>query len=346
MTTDEELLRWLIVAIVSLFAFGVLFAGTATLLHLARKRRIERETALEARWTSALHDVLAGDSEPQALWSLVEHHERRHFVAHLVEYAARLRGEELQMLRTLAEPMLRGIAVDLHANSAALRAFYVRALAVLGMPRYAPEVLRALRDRSQLVAATAVQALCQAEYAEHAPLVIESLPRFASWSSRFLGLLLARFGSEAAAPLRELLADDRAPGTLRVAAAHALWRMGDVASAEPSARILAGVQDEALAVACLRILERVGDERHADVARLQLRSESGNVRSSAVSALTAIGAPSDDEAFRAALADPSPWVALRAATGLARTNRPSLEIAAVQDEDQARSIAREALSDS
>lgn len=346
MTSDEELLRWLIIAIISLFLFGVAFAATATTLHLLRKRSVEREAALEARWTAALHDVLAGDSAPEALWSLVEAGERRHFVAHLVEYAARVRGEELDLLRALAMPMLGDIVADLAGSTAGRRAFDIRALATLGMPKYAPQVLAALEDRSQLVAATAVQALCQQEYAEHAPRVIASMPRFANWSSRFLGLLLARFGAEAAPPLRQLLADYSAAPALRVAAAHALWRMGDVASVEPASAILERVDDEALLVACLRILERVGDERHANVARRQLHHPSGNVRSSAVSALTAIGAPSDDLSFREALADPSPWVALRAASGLARTNRTSLQLAAVEDDDQARSVAREALSDS
>ena len=346
MTADEELLQWLIWAIIGLFLFGVAFAAIATTLHLLRKKRQQRENALEARWSAALHDVLAGDSEPPALWSLVEPREQRHFVAHLVEYAARVRGEELQMLRTLAEPMLGGIASELPRHNAGQRAFDIRALATLGMPKYSREVLAALQDRSQLVAATAVQALCQAEYAEHATAVISSLPRFALWSSRFLGLLLARFGANAADPLRALLADARAADTLRVAAAHALWRMGDVSSADVAASILRDVQDENLAVACLRILERVGDARHADVVRRQLHNDSGNVRASAVSALTAIGAPSDDQSFRAALADPSPWVALRAATGLARTNRSSLQMAAVEDDGQARSVAREALSDS
>lgn len=346
MTADEVLLRWLIWAIIGLFLFGVAFAATATTLHLLRKRRQQRESAQEARWTAVLHDVLAGDSDPQALWSLVAQHERRHFVAHLVEYAARVRGEELDMLRMLAHPMLVDIAAELHRHDAGGRAFDIRALATLGMPRYSREVLGALQDKSQLVAATAVQGLCQAEYAEHAATVIASLPRFASWSSRFLGLLLARFGVEAADPLRTLLGNAAAPATLRVASAHALWRMGDVASADVAASILVDVQDENLAVACLRILERVGDARHADVVRGQMQSASGNVRAGAVSALTAIGAPSDDQSFRAALADPSPWVALRAATGLARTNRSSLQMAAVEDDDQARSVAREALSDS
>lgn len=346
MTSEEDLLRWLIYAIIGLFLFGVAFAATATSLHLLRKRRLEREAAQEARWTALLHDVLAGDSPPEALWSLVRSRERRQFVAHLVEYAARLRGEELATLRTLAEPMLAGIAAELPAHTAAGRAFDIRALATLGMPRYSREVLGALDDRSQLVAATAVQALCQAEYAEHATAVIDRLPRFASWSSRFLGLLLARFGAEAAAPLRALLGDRGADNTLRVAAAHALWRMGDVTSADVAARILESEQDENLAVACLRILERVGDARHSEVARSQMRHESGNVRGSAIAALTAIGAPSDDQSLREALADPSPWVALRAANGLARTNRSSLQMAAVEDDDQARSVAREALSDS
>jgi hypothetical protein len=346
MTGDEELLRWLIIAIIALFLFGVAFAATATTLHLLRKRRLEREVTLEARWTDALHDVLAGDSPPEALWALVTPTERRHFVAHLVEYAARVRGEELDLLRALAAPMLVDVAADLPGSAAGRRAFDIRALATLGMPKYTAEVLAALEDRSQLVAATAVQALCQQEYAKHAPAVIASLPRFASWSSRFLGLLLARFGAEAAAPLRRLLADNSASPPLRVAAAHALWRMGDVASVEPAAAILERVDDEGLLVACLRILERVGDERHAGIARRQLRHASGNVRSSAVSALTAIGSPSDDLSFRKALADPSPWVALRAASGLARSNRSSLQMAAVEDDDQARSVAREALSDS
>lgn len=345
MTADEALLRWLIIAIIALFLFGVVFAATATSLHLLRKRRSQREAALEERWTVALHDVLAGDSQPEALWALVDAHERRHFVAHLVEYAARLRGEELALLRTLAAPMLPVVAADLHASSPARRAFDIRALAALGMPRYEREVLRALEDRSQLVAATAVQALSQAEYAHHARTIILNLPRFATWSSRFLGLLLARLGAEAAEPLRALLADQAAPVALRVAAAYALWRIGDVAVVDTAARILELEQDEALAVACLRILEHVGDARHADAARRHLHAESGNVRSSAVSALTAIGAPSDDQSFREALADPSPWVALRAASGLARTNRSSLQMAAVEDAHQARSVAREALSD-
>lgn len=346
MSHDEQLLRWLIAAIIGLFLFGVAFAATATALHLLRKRRQERETALEARWTAALHDVLAGDSAPESLWALVDTTERRHFVAHLVEYAARVRGEELDLLRTLAEPMLGDIAADLPHASPARRAFDIRALATLGMPQYTPQVLAALKDRSQLVAATAVQALCQKEYAAHAPTVIVSLPRFTTWSSRFLGLLLARFGVESAEPLRHLLADDSAAPALRVAAAHALWRMGDVAAVEPAATILERVEDEGLLVACLRILERVGDARHADVARRQLHHASGNVRGSAVAALAAIGAPSDDGSFREALADPSPWVALRAASGLARTNRSSLQMAAVEDDDQARSVAREALADS
>lgn len=345
MIGDEAVLRWLVGVIVLLAIGAVAFAATAIALHWRRKRSDEQLARLEATWTGALHDVLAEQAIPEALWTQVNASDREHFVTHLVEYAAILRGEELQLVRLLAQPMLPAIASELPQVSAPKRAMHIRALAALGMPQYAPQVLAALKDPSQLVAATAMHALCRSEHAAHATAVIASLSRFDAWSTRLLGILLSRFGEDAAEPLRTLLGQPAAPVTLRVAAAHALWSIRDVAAVNVAATLLGSSPDESLAVACLRIIEGLGGSRHADLVRSQLNHPSGNVRGRAVAALAAIGEPQDAGALRAALNDPSPWVALRAANGLARTDRPSLRMAAVEDDDRSRLMAREALSE-
>jgi len=339
----EQVLRWLVIAIVSLFVASLALGLFVLAEHARRNAADVLARSLEERWNAALHDVLAGAAPMSSLIALVEPHERWHFAEYLSEFAARLKGEELEVVREAARVATPRVVALMGYGSAASRARNVRVMALLGGPENVSHVVAALASRYSLVSATAVRWLSRPEYAAHAREVIARLPRFAEWSPRFLGVLLSRFGSDAAPPLRALL-ESAGNGAERVGAARALWWMKDASAAESAARLLSdGELDAELAESCLRLIERCGVERHAISVRPWCTHADKRVRAAALSALCVVGEAEDSARVTRGLEDADAEVALDAAFALARARRGEVEALTRSDVPRTAAIAREAL---
>lgn len=324
----ERALQTLVVGSLALCALALLLGAGAVLLRLSRTRRERAIAELEAGWEPAVLDSLYGDAEGSE-HGAPRRREELSYVEHLVRLALRLRGAERERLGALAAPMLPRVAAQARSGDEATRARAVHTLAVLGMPRYAPAIARALDDRSALVSMVAARALARPEHAAHSRAIMAHLDRFEGWSSHYLASLLAGIGPEAAAPLRAALANPARPAWVRVAAADALATIHDPEAAAVAATVIGESREENaaradLVCACLRLLARVGRAEHAPVVRALLADPDSAVRVHAVSALAELGEGDDADRLCAALHDTSEWVALRAAEGLRRLRRPDL----------------------
>ena len=341
---EAQLLRLLVRAIVILFVASVGLAAFVVVEHARRRAKDGKRREREGRWSAVLHDVLAGDAPPEMLQALVLPHERWHFAEFLTEFAVRLRGEELEAARQVARLTLPGIATHLAQGPASSRARHVRAMALLGGPNHAPQIVAALASPSSLVSATAARWLCRPEYSASAPDVIARLSRFSAWSPRFIGLLLARFGPGAAEPLRRLL-ESRAGEPERVGAARALWWMKDAEAADIAARLLGdGSLAPEVAESCLRLIERCGVERHSGAVRPWCPHPDPRVREAAFAALCVVGGQDDVARVVKGVGDPDVHVALQAAFALAREHRAEVSLLARSSEARTAAIAREALA--
>lgn len=314
--TGETGLWILVIGIAVLLGLGLALAAYALALRLRNLRKTARRSHWRAVWEPLLLGVLAGDLEPKALHAEVGEREELLFVGFLLDYAKRVRGPERALVCRLAGPYLRRVAADLGDPDPERRARAVHTLALLGLPEYGDLLALALDDPSPLVAMTAARALANEERPQYLRAVLQRLHRFTTWSAGFLASMLASAGSSAAPILREALSSAQYDHRVRAVAADALAMLNDLAAADSAAEILAEPTDPELAIACLRLLAKVGRPEHVDSVRRQIDAPQDAVRAFAASALGRLGAPDDVARLRAALDDPSRWVAIHAARAL------------------------------
>ena len=130
---------------------------------------------------------------------------------------------------------------------------------------------------------------------------------------------------------------------VRGVAAEALRELNDYESADVAADVLADATDRDLLVSTLGLLAHVGRADQVTTIRRLLTAEEPIVRSRAMSVLGRIGTAGDMPTLEAALDDPSPWVALRAAEALLEAGSPVLERIAGTDHPRA-DLARQLLA--
>jgi HEAT repeat protein len=293
-------------------AFAFLALGLR-LRHDIRGRRSERMTK---SWEPAMLEILGGAAPPQALFERVREGQGAHFLAFLMTYVRRLKGEELTLVRSMADPYLPDLVPMVREGSAEARGQAVMLLARLGMPKYADVVAGALRDPSPVVAMVAARSLFLPEQERHFAEVLAHLPRFARWSRSFLAGMLAGGGQAAAGRLRAILDDREQSPEVRAVAADALRAMNDLDSVDVATHLLEVETEREVIASCLRILKHLGHAEHAPVARRLAASPDPVVRAVAVSALGALGSHQDTALLTEKLDDPSFWVSLEAARGL------------------------------
>jgi HEAT repeat protein len=155
--------------------------------------------------------------------------------------------------------------------------------------------------------------------------------------------MLASIGPAVAPALRSALADPGYDLRARGVAAEALRELNDYPAADVAAAVLDEATDRDLLVSTLGLLAHVGRADQVATIRRHLVAEEPIVRSRAMSALGRIGARADMPILTAALDDPSPWVALRAAEALLEARDPSLERIAESDHPRAE-LARQMLA--
>ncbi len=339
-------LRALVIATAVLLAMSVAFVGVTLGLRLGNVRRARRWASLEQRWEQDLLDTLSGELAEDPARFHVAPEEALFFVGVLARYARRVSGGERALLARLAERNLPLVEEQLRSSVEERRARAVQGLALFGGARSEPAIVAMLDDPSSLVAMAAASALSRRESAARADSVIARLPRFTRWRPRVLGAMLARFGPSAAPSLRAVLADRSAIPETRAVAADALRLLNDIEAADVAATLLlegtAELQRE-IAVACLRLIAKVGGAAHLEAARARAQSNDPAVRSAVVEALATIGDAADAPVLLAAVDDRSPLVAAEAAHALARIGRGDL-LAAIPDVGSTRALlAREVL---
>lgn len=331
----QRVLLILIATVLGLVILSLAFAAYAVLVRLRSEARERRWQHLRAVWEPL---VLAALLEPQgagAVHRAVAPGDRTRFVRFILEYHRRLSGEELETLRALALPYLGWVARRTASPRPEVRARAIQTLGALGLPEYSADVIAGLDDDSPLVAMVAARSLCTRRHPEYGVAVLRRVDRFQAWSRDFLASMLAGVGAEIAPHLRRVLGDAGHPPPSRTVAAEALRRLADLPAGDVAARVAEAEHDPELLAAALRLLGAVGTPAHLDVVRLRADSAQPHVRAAALSALGTLGSEADHVRLLGGMADPSPWVAMKAARSLVASGA-SVLLADLRDSDHPR----------
>jgi HEAT repeat protein len=314
----EQGFALLAIAIAVLSIVSLSFALIALGLRLVNDRSTQRLTSLTATWEPTMLEVLAGSAAPQVLSAQVRERDERDFLQFLSGYARRLRGEERQKIRELAEPYLPGLSAKVTKGRPEERGLAVQALAGMGMPEHAGTVARALDDDSPVVAMLAARGLFRPGQEKYFPTVLRRLGRFTLWSRSYLASMLAGGGPLTAPLLRKMLADGREDPLVRAVATDALRVLNDLPSVEVAIEILQDEEqdDRELVTGCLRLVRQLGHREHLDSVVRFVTASDPIVRAAAVGAIGALGGKEDVPILQSLLDDEAYWVSLQAARGL------------------------------
>lgn len=336
------------VVLVALTVAAGLLTLTAVAIHVAADRSEARRAARWARWKPMLLDALVGEREPSSLALLVSKGERGDYFRLLIAFALRLRDSSRDVLVEAAAPHLDAALPWLDHPRADRRALATHLLGLLGSDADRRRLLPLLSDPSPEVAMTAARALARSGDLAYARPLVAALDRFETWGSPAVASMLVLFGIRVGPTLQAGLASRDLGELGRTACTEALRRLGYVPAADTAATVLRGEPPAPLEVraAALRLLHDVGSPGHAEVVRPLCDDAEEVIRLHAISALAALGSrPEDTARLEAALHDPSSWVALRAARGLAASGQTApLQTLAARDTPAA-PAARRALAE-
>ena len=342
----EPILVGLVALAAALFVVTLLFSAYAVALRWQNQRRDARRAALAERWQPALLDVLAHPEKAEQVHGLVEEKRRLHFVGFVLQFARRMRGEEVDVLRQVVRPYLGLVAERLESDRVEVRARAVQTLGTLGLPEHEDAVIKALDDPSPLVAMVAARALTKQENPRYAPFVLAKVHRFSDWNRLYLASMLASMGPELSEGLRRALADERAEPWARSVMAEALRLQKDFQAGDVAAHVAATTGDTDLLVAVLRLLSEVGRPEHLPVIRPKAASPDPAVRALALKAIGRLGGPEDVPMLLEALDDEFTWAALYAARGVRESGgRHLLQREASGPDDRRSRLAAQVLSE-
>lgn len=337
LTPTDSALFILAVTIVGLFVVALLFSGYALVLRYRHASRERLRDALRKRWEEPVLGAIADPDRISEVQALVPREYRLHFVQFVLEYVRRVRGAERQVLRRLVEPYLDEIAERAEHPRSEVRTRAVQTLGTLGLPRYAPEVLKGLHDPSPLVSMVAARYLARPEFPQYAPELMKHLHRFEGWNRRFLASMLANMGPEVSAILRDGLLDGDRPTWLRGVFAEALRMQLDPRAADAAVEALEATDDRDFSASLLRLLAAVGRPEHVEVLRVLSDADDEIIRAQALHALGVLGGDAELPLLFAGMDDASPWAALHAARGVRDAGgRELLEEIAESEHAQAR----------
>jgi HEAT repeat protein len=312
----EGALVALVAVVGALFALTVAFSSYAVVLRIAYERRQRIWRRLSNEWEAPVLAAISDPSAVPAVHAAVPDRYRLYFVNFILDYSQRVRGEELEVLRSLAKPYLAEIARRAKHRREEVRLRSIQTLGALGLPDHEADVLAALDDPSLGVAIVALRSLCDPRYADRAPALLDRVRRFEGWEPTFVGGMVSELGPEVSSALRERLADESSPPWVRSVFAIALRLQLDPRAADVAAAALATTDDIDLRVDLLRLLREVGRPEHVPVVLPLAGDPAFPVRAHALQVLGVIGDERVISTLRAGLADPSPWVCTKAATAL------------------------------
>lgn len=310
---QDLLLLALCAAIGTLLLAASVFALLAVMLRRRNQRTAARWAQLEAVWQPLVLDALAGGTALPAVAAA----DADRFVDYLLRFHQRLRGTEQQRVRELARPHLAAIVRHATTGDPEQRARAVHTLGLLAAEQHVPLLLAALADPAPLVAMTAARSLAHTGDTAHLPALLDAVPRFPLWSTRYLATLLTRARGAAGPLLRTALVDPARPERTRQIVAAALALLHDPGAAACAAQVAADTTaGRELRAAALHLLAVTGTALQAAVPRALLTGADELLRGRAAAALAATGSAADAPALLALLDDPSVWVAAQAARAL------------------------------
>lgn len=328
---SELLLGFLVAGTILLcIVLTVFFSAIAVVVRARNTRRARHRSNLEDRWEPAVMELLDGARTPASVQSLVRERDALLFVEYVSRFARRVRGMERDLLAELVTPWLPRLAQRLTHRDEATRARAVQTISLLALGGYAGALVRALDDRSPLVAMAAARALARRERTEFAPQVLRRLPRFTRWRPGFVSAMLTEMGPGAVPDLLAAFADPAQPAEVRAIVADALNALHVLEAADIAAGLLGPERNRDLVAAALRLLRDLGGGRpeHVAAVRALLTSPDEMVRTAAIAAFGALASPAELEQLIPALQDPSRWAALEAARAL-RSLRNGAELRAL-----------------
>ena len=315
----------------------MVFSVIAVTVRARNTRRARHRSMLEDRWEPAVLEVLDGARTPASVRSLVRARDALLFVEYVSRFARRVRGKERDLLSELVAPWLPRLAQRLTHRDEATRARAVQTLSLLALGSHTGHLVRALDDRSPLVAMAAARALASRERTEFAPQVLRRLPRFARWRPSFVSAMLTEMGPDAVPDLLAAFADPAQPAEARAIVADALNALHVLEAADIAAGLLGPDRNRDLVAAALRLLRDLGRPEHVAAVRALLTSPDDMVRTAAIAAFGALASPAELELLVPALEDPSPWAALEAARAL-RSFRQGAELRALAEREHLHAI--------
>lgn len=340
----ELALQVLILTVVFLFVATLIIAMGVIFLRIKNNLLAKRYSRLEHSWEGQIMEALYSDDlEPPEL--LVKRRDRLFFVQYLYKFASRLRGQELEVIKAMANPVLPLIAKKLRSGYPELRARNINILATLGFPEFIEPIIETLKEDAPIVKMAAARILAHKDFPEHIDLILPELSHFDEWSMNFLASMLAEMGPQVAPRLREEVLNKNASVRVRIAAAEALRQVGDFAAADTVVKVLEAEEDPELSATCLKILRDMGTPRYRPLLLKLVNSPIEIIRIHALAALGSVGSEEDAEVLREGMNDTSSWVALQAARALQQTNNLAvLEALASSDHSRA-SVAQQILTE-
>ena len=317
-TPGAEALRMLTLAALGLAVLAMGFT-MAVLIGRWQNTRTEQHEETQARvWEQPVLEALNGTRSVESVQQLVGPGEALYFIEVLASLARRLPEAERGPLVLLAAPFIDRLTPRLSHHDEAIRVRAVQTLGLLAFGVHATKLLRALDDRSPLVALHAARALSRPGNSALAPQVLQRLPRFTRFHLPLVAAVIAGLGLDAVPALLAAYGDERLPPAARIILANALRLLSAREAAGVAVRYLAVGGDRDLAAASLQLLGDLGAAAHLGAVRPCLRSDQELLRVHAVLAISKLAEPAQLAELEPMLDDPSPRVAFQAARALRR----------------------------
>ena len=337
MWSELGALGFLVAGTVLLCTLLIAFSAIALVVRARTTRRARHWSVLENLWEPVVLEVLDGARTPASVRSLVRERDALLFLEYVSRFARRIRGRERDLLTETVAPWLSHVARRLEHRDEAIRARAVQTISLLDRGDYTGRLVRALDDRSQLVAMAAARALARRERTEFAPQVLRRLQRFAHWRPSFVSAMLTEMGPDAVPELLAAFADPEQPAEAHAILADALNALHVLEAADIAAGLLGPPSNRDLVAAALRLLRDLGRAEHVAAVRALLTSQDDMVRTGAIAAFGALASPAELELLVPALQDASHWAALEAARAL-RSFRNGAALRALAEQDHPHAI--------
>lgn len=214
---------------------------------------------LESRWEPLLEDIAKGRRVPDVIRPLVKPDEELYFVDLIMRRAVAAPAQQTSIYRDLAAPYLKVLSERVATGDREQRARAVHTLAVLGEQQYLPVFMKALEDKSPLVALLSARALAtwgEPAVAEH---LLPALQRFEAWNPNVLASLLVSLGKTVAPSLRTNLRNTHHSSWVRTIAMKALTELRDPLATPLAVEILRQEKDINLQIAAIQLLAQMGE---------------------------------------------------------------------------------------